>query len=132
MDGAVGVVAIRIIGYITDRLGAGHRGNGRVAVCVAVGVLVPGHATFVHAAVAIVVDTVFADFRGPGINRGIGIITVRVVGDVAGHQFIRPDGRVAVAVAVGILIVVGGHDPAGNEQAQHQQSGQPQNRFYKT
>ena len=110
MDLGIGVIAVGVVG---NMLGVG-RGeipdkNRGVTVTVGVGVLVPVSAALVIVtqAVAIAVDAV-ANLRGGGIDSGVAIVTIRVVGNITGRRTEIPDNNSGITetVAVGVLVPV--------------------------
>ena len=87
--------------------------DARVAVAVGVGVAIPGRgvdrAVFVDDRVAVVVDAV-AVLRRAWVDRAGGVVAVRVAGDEARRLVAVDVGHAGVAVAVGVGVLVPGHD----------------------
>ena len=106
IDAGITVVAVTGTGHGNTRPPAGTGGrHRRIAVTVAVQILVAVLTGFIVTAGAVVVDSV-ADFHGRRIDRRIGVVAVGVVGHVARGL----DGRlhknkgVAEVVTVGVFV----------------------------
>src|SRR5205814_808571 len=113
VDGGVGVVAVGVVGDVAGLRRARQLRLAGIAEAVTVAVAIERRAVVevdrgigvVDLAVAVVVD-VIADLGRAGVDRGVVIVAVAALGDVArgrlgrGHRL----GGVTVAVAIGVLI----------------------------
>ena len=104
----IGIVAIAVPVGIPARVGDRDSSVGVSAVSIAVIIPVPGLTAFINVAVAVIVNTVFTDFRLSGIDVMIGIVAIRIVGYKTGRLINGNNGNsiVAVGIAVQILIPV--------------------------
>ncbi len=107
VDVVVAVVAVGRVGHVAGRLRAGIHEGRALAVAVTVRVAVPGRGVLgvglVGLPVAVVVVAV-AHLGGEGVDRGLLVVAVVVVGDLRGRREADQDRlqRVAIAVAVAI------------------------------
>ena len=113
VDQVVVVVAVARVHHVARGQGAGGGGGGGVAVAIAIGVGVPGQrvgsVVVVSGAVTVIVHAV-ADLGGGGIDRGVAVVAVGVVGHGAGGGGAGLGGAGAVAVAVAVAVGVPGGD----------------------
>jgi len=103
VDGRVAVVAVHVrvgaVGVGVDQVGLAGVATGVTVVGAGVGL------TVVQAVVAVAVDAVAGGVLGPGVDVGVGVVAVAVLGGVA----LQAAGlhHVAGAVAVAVLVEVG-------------------------
>ena len=107
INGGIGVIAIQTIVHIPDRLNRGRGRNGGIAVAVAVTVLVPGHAAFIHDAVTIAVHAI-ADFGRARVDGSVAVVAVITVRHEPGRLLEPALGDTGIAVAVAVDIPVPG------------------------
>ena len=107
MNQGIGVVAVGMVGHITGRLGKIDYRYIGIAVTVAVAVLIPGCA-FIDLPVTVIVNAVTADFRGAGINQGIRIITVGIIGHIAARLDKGKNGHSGIAETVAVAVLIPG------------------------
>ena len=107
MDSGIAVVTIRVVGHKSGRLNNGLGGNTVITETVAVTVLIPGQAAFVRTAGAVIVFAV-TDFLGPGMNTGIPVITVGVVGHKPGRRKLGHGGNTGITEIIAVTVLIPG------------------------
>ena len=119
VNGGVGIVTVLVVADVPGRLVRSGINLREVAKTIAVGIPVPG--VFVNLAVAVIVNKITADLQRSGIDQGIGVIAVRVVGYIAARRraLLYHVSRVTVSVAVTVQIPIGGHSAGRRHQAKH-------------
>ncbi len=107
------IVTVGVVGHVAAGFLTSGGAAAGVAVAVAIVVCVPGARTrharivVVGQAVAVVVIAV-ADLAGTGVNGGVTVVAVAVIGDVAGGSIARDLAQAAVAVAVAVAVAIPG------------------------
>src|ERR1700730_7093929 len=106
MNGGIRVVAIGVISHVASGRRAGLSAYIRITITVAVRIAVECCLyTFIDLPIAVVVNPV-AQLGCTGMDRGICVIAVGVISDVAsrGRAGLSRDIRIAVTIAIGIAV----------------------------